>query len=789
MEDYESGSQRKREQQSSDSSQSQKRAKSDMRNTIEAEDCVMSNTIEAEDCESGSQRKREQQFSDSSQSQKRAKSDMRNAIEEAAEAGAIGVVSFAKFLPLISEIGNIFDEIFNLVEAAEHNKRTCGILRDRVNIAESAVRELKLRNKERQDFFNSKNYKILQNLAIIIGRIKKFISDISQMKPLIKHIKAKNIEKTFNELCGEFDSYINVLCFSINLKTADELKQLKINELQQLKADQGDLADYLKEMVDGIRGDVNEMRVDVGNSAEEFKELLKNLSDQFSQFSSTVVKVNTMNNTMEKFMSKTNQNQKKIDNIFNVFPLNLNDYKQDNKERPRKNGRVTKWRNRKIKCEEYAFKVISEKEDQRIVQNHVTILKELHNWDNIIKFYGLAGDGNKWYLVTEWAEYGNLREFYKNHKDRFDVRLKLRIALDIVRGLNFLRAVEIVHRDIRAENILITYNETAKLANFKLSRYLTAATLNQSQTLERVRYCAPELLERTPGHKYDHKCEVYSFGILLWEIAEERIPYEGNDDIVDITDIVRNKRYREPFSKDSQMPGEFKQLEIDAVQHDPDFRPKITKMFDVLRSCYKNYDSPSFSIPNLGGNNFTRELSPGRVDEINLLESFKYMTITDAARQHKMINKEGKLVGDVEAAYNCFEAYPDQIKAKYYKAYYISKGLVKSPPNKDKIVAELYKEVADDETNEFPEAKVRYGDCLYNGKGVEQNFSEALKYFEKAAEEGFKVAMYNAGNMYYNGIGCTKDIEKAKYYMNLAAYNEHDLAISFREKLNVSDQA
>ncbi|PKY60851.1 HCP-like protein [Rhizophagus irregularis] len=237
------------------------------------------------------------------------------------------------------------------------------------------------------------------------------------------------------------------------------------------------------------------------------------------------------------------------------------------------------------------------------------------------------------------------------------------------------------------------------------------------------------------------------------------------------------------------MPKKFKQLEIDAVHHDPDFRPKITDMFDILKNCYKDHikghpqDSSSSSIPNPSRNNSMQELPPERIDEIDLLESFKYMTLTDASKQHKIIDKEGKLIGDVTAAYKCFEAYPDQIKAKYYKALYISKGFVDCP-NKDKIVAELFKEVADDEANEFPEAKVRYGDCLYNGKGVKQNYSEALKYFEKAAEDGIKIAMYNAGNMYYNGNGCTRDIEKAKYYMNLSAYNGHELAIEFLDKFN-----
>ncbi|PKY30538.1 hypothetical protein RhiirB3_418821, partial [Rhizophagus irregularis] len=132
------------------------------------------------------------------------------------------------------------------------------------------------------------------------------------------------------------------------------------------------------------------------------------------------------------------------------------------------------------------------------------------------------------------------------------------------------------------------------------------------------------------------------------------------------------------------------------------------------------------------------------------------MTLAEAAKQHKRVDKHGKLLGDVKTAYKCFEAYANsntttrnQIMAKYYKAYYISKGFVEGPPDKEKIVAELFKEVADDEANEFPDAKLRYGICLYSGKGVEKDLSEALKYFEQAAENGYMVAMYNAGKLYY----------------------------------------
>jgi hypothetical protein len=62
----------------------------------------------------------------------------------------------------------------------------------------------------------------------------------------------------------------------------------------------------------------------------------------------------------------------------------------------------------------------------------------------------------------------------------------------------------------------------------------------------------------------NHKCEVYSFGVLLWEIAEERIPFKDYDDPVEIALLVC-KMYREPFSENNQMPREYKSLAISGM--------------------------------------------------------------------------------------------------------------------------------------------------------------------------------------------------------------------------------
>jgi len=212
-----------------------------------------------------------------------------------------------------------------------------------------------------------------------------------------------------------------------------------------------EVGDNLKEVEDGVKEAVKEVGDEVKEVGDDVKELC-------NEFSSMILKINAMNTTMEKLLDEqtrsTKNNEKdniginklyqsRIDKIFKVHQLDFSDYEETDKE-PRKNGRVKKWVFIKNKGAEFAFKTISE-EDKDSVRNQVTILRELHNCQNIIKFYGLTYDGNKWNLVTEWAEYGNLREFYSDpkNKNRFNLSLKLRMSLDIARGLNFLRTVEV----------------------------------------------------------------------------------------------------------------------------------------------------------------------------------------------------------------------------------------------------------------------------------------------------------------------------------------------------------
>src|SRR6266498_5698072 len=119
-----------------------------------------------------------------------------------------------------------------------------------------------------------------------------------------------------------------------------------------------------------------------------------------------MLKINAMNDAMKKRLNdqtkNSEQNQSKIDDIFQVHKLKFADHEEIDEKR--KGGYVTK---RSCKGQEFAFTEIAIN-DEIWVQNQVTILKEFQEWQNIIRFHGLCNEGNKTYLVTEWAEFGNL---------------------------------------------------------------------------------------------------------------------------------------------------------------------------------------------------------------------------------------------------------------------------------------------------------------------------------------------------------------------------------------------
>ncbi|CAB5383127.1 unnamed protein product [Rhizophagus irregularis] len=218
------------------------------------------------------------------------------------------------------------------------------------------------------------------------------------------------------------------------------------------------------------------------------------------------------------------------------------------------------------------------------------------------------------------------------------IKVRLGFAYDIAKGLNFLNAVKIVHRDIRSENIVITDRYIAKITNFKVSRGIEAATNNLAVDKECVRHSSPEMLRRgmtgevmDTKRKYDTKCEVYSFGILLWEIAECRTPYSQYEDFMEITQKVIDG-YREPFTPNTGIPERYQELVTSAVDQNPGLRPIFSKMLTALQDIFHSYDAESPASRPVS----IKKRVPVRKDTALFnWGSFNYLTIDKAVEEHK----------------------------------------------------------------------------------------------------------------------------------------------------------
>nr|KJB43562.1 hypothetical protein B456_007G205800 [Gossypium raimondii] len=174
------------------------------------------------------------------------------------------------------------------------------------------------------------------------------------------------------------------------------------------------------------------------------------------------------------------------------------------------------------------------REHKEKFQREVLLLSRMDH-ENVVKFVGCSLEPTMM-IVTELMKGDTLQRYLWNMRPkRLELDFALRLALGISRAMEYLHANGIIHRDLKPSNLLLSEDRTCiKLADFGLAREEVLGGMTCEAGT--YRWMAPEIYSRDPlpiGAKkhYDHKVDVYSFSIVLWEILTNKAPFKGRDNV------------------------------------------------------------------------------------------------------------------------------------------------------------------------------------------------------------------------------------------------------------------
>lgn len=175
--------------------------------------------------------------------------------------------------------------------------------------------------------------------------------------------------------------------------------------------------------------------------------------------------------------------------------------------------------------QDVAVKVIrpeyQNKNNQDEFAQEINIMRNLHH-DNIVQFIGACTKAPNLCIVTEYVSGGSLFDILRKQKGGLDLQHLLAVAIHVSKGMSYLHQKSIIHRDLKAANILLNENGVVKVADFGVARVTRPGVMTAETGT--YRWMAPEVIEHRP---YDHKADVFSFGILLWELLTGKVPYEN----------------------------------------------------------------------------------------------------------------------------------------------------------------------------------------------------------------------------------------------------------------------
>ncbi|KAI3447912.1 hypothetical protein Pfo_004577 [Paulownia fortunei] len=233
--------------------------------------------------------------------------------------------------------------------------------------------------------------------------------------------------------------------------------------------------------------------------------------------------------------------------------------------------------------QEVAIKILKAErlntELQKEFAQEVYIMRKIRH-KNVVQFIGACTRPPNLCIVTEYMSGGSVYDYLHKQKATFKLPGLLKVAIDISKGMNYLHQNNIIHRDLKAANLLVDENEVVKVGDFGVARVKAQTGVMTAET-GTYRWMAPEVIEHKP---YDHKADVFSFGVVLWELLTGKLPYEYLTPLQAAVGVVQ-KGLRPTIPKHTH--PKLAELLERCWQQDPTLRPDFSEATEILQQISK----------------------------------------------------------------------------------------------------------------------------------------------------------------------------------------------------------
>ena len=230
---------------------------------------------------------------------------------------------------------------------------------------------------------------------------------------------------------------------------------------------------------------------------------------------------------------------------------------------------------------------------------------------NIVNIYDVGSEDGLYYIVMEYVE-GITLKTYIEKKGQLSFKESASIAIQVARGIEAAHGKNIIHRDIKPQNIMISTDGKVKVTDFGIAKAASSNTIS-SDVMGSVHYASPE---QARNGFIDARSDVYSLGIVMYEMITGRVPFDG-----DTTVAVAIQHLQEEIVKPSvyapNIPVSFEGIILKCTQKTPDRRyQSMAELLNDLRHALTNPNENFVVIAPLVDNSRTKVIADEDLKEI-----------------------------------------------------------------------------------------------------------------------------------------------------------------------------